>query len=78
MPITFNLTAWQKKQATILYHYASFDYMKGLQQRFNELMAFIDPTLDLAKDQNRDQLLVCTRWECATPRKTGATTLGHF
>jgi hypothetical protein len=62
MPITFNLTAWQKKQAAILYHYASFDYLKGLQQRFNELMAFIDPTLDLAEQQNRDQFLVSTRW----------------
>jgi trans-aconitate methyltransferase len=56
------LTAWQKKQATILYHYASFDYLKGLQQRFNELMAFIDPTLDLAEQQNRDQFLANTRW----------------
>jgi hypothetical protein len=62
MPIPFQLTAWQKKQATILYHYASLDYLKGLQQRLNDLMAFIDATLDLAEAQKRDQFLVNTRW----------------
>jgi hypothetical protein len=62
MPIPFQLTAWQKKQATILYHYASLDYLKGLQQRFNDLMAFIDPTLDLAEAQKRDDFLASTRW----------------
>jgi hypothetical protein len=37
----------------MLYHYASLGYLKGLQQRLHALMAFIDPTLDLAKLQQR-------------------------
>ncbi len=36
--------------------------MKGLQQRVNDLIAFVDPTLDLAKAQNRDSVLVDPRW----------------
>lgn len=56
------LTLCQKKQAALLYHFASLDYLKGLQQRVNDLIAFVDPTLDLAKVQNRDSVLVDPRW----------------
>jgi hypothetical protein len=58
----FQLSAWQKAQVTLLYHFASLDYLKGLQQRLHALMAFIDPTLDLAKLQQRDPLLTDARW----------------
>jgi hypothetical protein len=62
MDMPFQLTSWQKKQATLLYYFASLDYLKGLQRRTNDLIAFIDPTLDLAKAQQRDSFLVDTKW----------------
>lgn len=60
--VPFQLTATQQTQVTLLYHFASLEYLKGLQQRLHALMALIDPTLDLAKLQNRDQLLTDQRW----------------
>ena len=62
MNTPMQMTLLQKKQAALLYHFASLDYLKGLQQRVNDLMAFIDPTLDLAKAQNRDSVLIDPRW----------------
>ena len=62
MNAPFELTLWQKKQAALLYHFASMNYLQGLQQRMNDLMEFIDPTLDLAQTQNRDSVLVDPRW----------------
>ncbi|MES2743160.1 MAG: hypothetical protein V4754_19725 [Pseudomonadota bacterium] len=58
----FEMTQWQKKQAAMLYHFASMGYLKGLQQRVNDLIAFVEPTLDLAKAQNRDARLVSAQW----------------
>lgn len=59
---TFLLSPWQKKQAALLYYFSSMDYLKGLQKKLDDLMAFIDPTVDLAKVQNRDSVLVDKRW----------------
>lgn len=58
----FQLSQWQKYQVSLLYHFASFDYLKGLQQRLHALMLFVDPTLDLAKLQRRDALLNDPKW----------------
>jgi hypothetical protein len=59
----FTLTTWQKKQAAMLYRFASLDYLKGLQAMVNNLInGVVDPTLDLAKAQQRDKLLVDARW----------------
>lgn len=68
---TFELTLWQKKQATMLYHFASMPYLKGLLDRALDLMKFINPTLDLAERQKRDDYLVDDRWACGTPLPTG-------
>jgi hypothetical protein len=63
MPTTpFQLSATQKAQVSLLYHFASLDYLQGLRKRLQALMTFIDPTLDLAKLQNRDALLTDKRW----------------
>ena len=60
---TFTLSTWQKKQAAMLYRFASLDYLKGLQVMVNKLInGTVDPTLDLAKAQQRDQFLVDARW----------------
>lgn len=59
---SFRLTAYQKRQAAILYHYASLDYLKGL-------IPLIDATIDafhgvaqIAQDQGRDALFASKRW----------------
>lgn len=58
----FQLSMTQKTQVSLLYYFASLDYLKGLQQRLHALMTSIDPTLELAKLQNRDALLTDRRW----------------
>lgn len=58
----FQLSAKQKRQVTLLYHFASLDYLKGLQDRVNALLIDIDPTLDQAKLDQRDQFLNVPRW----------------
>lgn len=58
----FQLSSKQKRQVTLIYHFASLDYLKGLQQRINALIKFIDPTLDQAKFDQRDKLLTNSRW----------------
>jgi hypothetical protein len=57
------LTTWQRKQAAMLYHFASIDYLKGLHRMVSDLMnGFIDPLLSAAKQQGRDSVLVDPRW----------------
>ncbi|WP_332851760.1 hypothetical protein [Duganella sp. S19_KUP01_CR8] len=59
----FQLSTRQKIHVSLLYHFASLDYLQGLQQRLRALMASIDPTLDLAKLQQRDEILTDARWD---------------
>jgi hypothetical protein len=58
----FSLSLWQKRQAAILYHYASLDYLKGLVTKIDEVLDFLSPTLDTAKAQGRDRVLTNKRW----------------
>jgi hypothetical protein len=78
MADSIQLTSWQKKQAVLLYHFASLDYLKGLQKRLNDLMMFIDPTLDLAKAQDRDLLLVSKQWGNRNPSENWANNAWPF
>jgi hypothetical protein len=57
-----SLSTWQKKQIALLYHFASLSYLKELSQRVNEVIAFGDQTLDTAKMQRRDALLISPQW----------------
>ncbi|WP_152597985.1 hypothetical protein [Novilysobacter arseniciresistens] len=59
---TFELNVWQKRQATLLYHFTSLDYLKGLKQRIDALIKGSDVTLDTAIDEGRDRLMVSERW----------------
>lgn len=53
----FHLSKWQKRQATLLYHFASLDYLKGLKKLVDDFVNGVDITLDLAQRQGRDQLI---------------------
>lgn len=47
----------------MLYHYASLDYLKVLHRLVTQLIdGVVDPLLDLAKNQNRDSVLVDPQW----------------
>ncbi|MDH5823496.1 hypothetical protein QFW77_10915 [Luteimonas sp. RD2P54] len=47
MPIQrLALPPWHKRQATLLYHYASLEYLKGLLSLIDEWIAFTDRLLD--------------------------------
>lgn len=52
------LSLWQKKQATLLYHYASLEYLKPLHGMVNDVIKGIDITLQLASDEGRDHLVL--------------------
>ena len=58
----FPLSKWQKRQATLLYHFASMEYLKGLKKLLDDFVAGVDITLDLARRQGRDELIANERW----------------
>lgn len=58
-----DLTPWQRAQAAMLYHFTSVDYLKGLHRLVEELISgFVDPLLETAKAQGRDQVLISEIW----------------
>lgn len=61
-PEPFSLSLWQKRQATLLYHFASLEYLKGLKPLIDALIDGTDLLLDTAQLQGRDTLLVNKRW----------------
>jgi len=56
------LNVYQKLQATLLYHWMSLDYLKGLKDLIDALINGADVTLELAKRQGRDALIANDRW----------------
>lgn len=56
------LTTWQKKQAALLYFFASDAYLKGLHERVRELQTFVDEILDKSREEGRDRFLKSSRW----------------
>lgn len=57
-----NLSSWQKKQAALLYFFASFEYLKGLYERVYELQDFADAVLGKSLAEGRDKFLRDSRW----------------
>ncbi len=58
----FKLSLQQKRQVTLLYHWMSEDYLRGLKVMIDALIQGADVTLELAKRQGRDALIVNERW----------------
>lgn len=58
----FRLNKWQKRQAAMLYHFASINYLKGLKKLLDDFVNGVDVTLDHAAQQNRDEALADVRW----------------
>ena len=62
MNTIIGLTAWQKKQATLLYYFSSMDYLKGLQDRLLDLRTLGESTVGKSRAEARDKLLRSARW----------------
>ncbi|MFC0252264.1 hypothetical protein [Massilia consociata] len=58
----FELTPWQKKQAALLYLFASDEYLYGLLKRVQELQNFADSLLDQSRTEGRDLFLKSALW----------------
>lgn len=58
----FPLTIYRKRQAAILYHYASLDYLKGLISLIDETIYAFHRVAQTAQDQGRDALFTSKRW----------------
>jgi hypothetical protein len=58
----FKLDLQQKRQAILLYHWMSLDYLKGLKALIDALIKGADVQLELAKRQGRDELITNERW----------------
>lgn len=57
------LGAWQKKQAAMLYHYSSVEYLHNIYEMVTSVINnIVDPAIDLATTQNRDTHLKNKRW----------------
>lgn len=62
MKNNFNLTQWQKRQAALLYHFSSTDYLIGLRDRVNGLFRFTEVLLQTSRAQGRDRLMRSKQW----------------
>ncbi|RYE72516.1 MAG: hypothetical protein EOO81_03150 [Oxalobacteraceae bacterium] len=62
MASTQTLTTWQKKQAALLYFFASDEYLQGLHERVRELQRFVDELLDTSREEGRDRFLKSSQW----------------
>lgn len=58
----YQLSLQQKRQATLLYHWTSREYLQGLKDLIDALIKGVDVNLTLAKLQGRDALLANERW----------------
>lgn len=62
METVFKLTGWQKKQAALLYHFSSLNYLEGLRSRVHALRIFSEWILDESRDKGRDSKLRSRQW----------------
>ena len=58
----YKLSLQQKRQATLLYHWTSREYLQGLKDLIDTLIKGADVNLTLAKLQGRNELLTNERW----------------
>lgn len=56
------LSPWQKKQAVLLYHFSSLNYIEGLRDRVHALRVFAEGILDTSDMEDRDKYLRSKHW----------------
>lgn len=57
-----SLTAWQKKQAALLYHFSSLKYLEGLRDRVNAIKLFSEQKMNQSRLEGRDRFLKSRQW----------------
>jgi hypothetical protein len=62
MKTGYSLNSWQKKQAALLYHFSSMNYLKGLKDRVHAIRALADGMLDQSRVEGRDRMLRSAQW----------------
>lgn len=62
MTITYSMTAWQKKQAMLLYYFTSIDYIKELKEKVKLFRNVVEGTLKVSQREDRDKYLRDARW----------------
>lgn len=58
----YPLTTYRKRQAAVLYHYASLDYLKGLIPLIDETINAFHRVAQTAQAQGRDAFFTSKRW----------------
>lgn len=53
----FVLSGWRKKQAALLYHFSSMEYLLGLQKRLLALRSFAEGLVDISQVEERDRII---------------------
>ena len=56
------LTAWQKKQAALLYYFSSLKYLEGLRDRVNQIKSFAEGKINQSRLEGRDRFLHSKQW----------------
>lgn len=72
------LSSLQKKQAALLYHFTSLDYLKNIHQRLTEIMVAIDGSLDVAAADGRDAVLMSKQWGARNTSKNWGNNAWQF
>ena len=62
MKVPPDLSILQRRQAALLYLYASKEFLEELDEMANRLMRFADNTLSTARNEHRDQVLADAQW----------------
>lgn len=61
-PYPFTLSLQQKRQAALLYHFSSIEFLDAIISRVRALAAFTDQTLDYAVRVERDKAMPAHGW----------------
>ena len=62
MSASFKLLLWQKRQASLIYHFTSLGYLQEFRRRVHQLLGEADALVDVATTQGRDRFLEDPQW----------------
>lgn len=74
----FKLSLWQKKQAALLYHFSSLEYLKELKRKVFDLTNSGENLVSKSRHQNRDALLRSVRWGSRNTSENWANNAWQF
>ncbi|WP_273162186.1 hypothetical protein [Massilia timonae] len=72
------LTAWQKKQAALLYYFSSLKYLEGLRDRVNQIKSFAEGKINQSRLEGRDRFLHSNQWGDRDTTENWSNNAWHF